>query len=41
MKSSADTTILSTCLEKNVGDYPRNITTSVRQLGANAQRLEW
>nr|DAU87110.1 MAG TPA: hypothetical protein [Caudoviricetes sp.] len=26
---------------KNVGDYPRNITTSVRQLGAIAQRLEW
>ena len=26
---------------KNVGDYPRNITTSVRQLGAIAQRLGW
>jgi len=26
---------------KNVGDYPRNTTTSVRQHGAIAQRLEW
>ena len=24
-----------------MGDYPRNITTSVRQLGAIAQRLKW
>ena len=24
-----------------MGDYPRNITTCVRQLGAIAQRLEW
>ena len=26
---------------ENVGDYPRNTATSVRQLGAVAQRLEW
>ena len=26
---------------KNVGDYSRNTITSVRQLGAKAQRLEW
>ena len=38
---SADTATLSTCLVKMWVDYPRNITTCVRQLGAIAQRLEW
>nr|DAI41305.1 MAG TPA: hypothetical protein [Caudoviricetes sp.] len=40
LKSSADRASLGTCLEK-MWVIPRNTTTSVRQLGAIAQRLEW
>lgn len=38
---SADTAILGTCLEKMWVVIHENVTTNVRQLGADAQRLEW
>lgn len=41
LKSSADRVILRPCLVERMGNYSRNTATSVRQLGAIAQRLEW
>ncbi len=38
---SADTATLSTCLVKMWVVIHENVTTNVRQLGADAQRLEW
>ena len=41
LKSSADRVILRPCLVERMGNYSRNTATSVRQLGAIAQCLEW